>query len=371
MRIGVPKEIKDHEFRVGLVPSGVRALCQAGHSVAVQKGAGLAIGFTDAQYSQAGARLVDTAAEAYAGDLVVKIKEPQAAEYPLLRPGLALFTFLHLAAAPELAARLRETRVTALAYETVRDAAGRLPLLAPMSQIAGRLAIQAGAAALTLINSGNGTLLPGVPGVPPGKVVILGAGIVGSNAARMAIGMGADVTLLDVDIARLGRLEDLFGSRIKTCYSEPDSVARETAGADLLIGAVLVPGAHAPHLLDRSLIGTMKPGSALVDVAIDQGGCAETSRPTTHGQPTYVEEGVVHYCVTNMPSAVARTSTLALAQATFPFIAQIAAAGVQQALRNDPGLAAGLNFFDGHCTHATLAQELGTPYLPPLAVLDC
>ena len=362
MRIGVPKEIKDHEFRIGLTPAGVRALCEAGHEVSVETHAGDAIGFHDTHYREAGAAIVASAQEAYASDLVIKVKEPQASEIPLLHENLTLFCYLHLAASRELTEQLMHSKAACIAYETVLDAQGTLPLLTPMSAVAGRLSIQMGAWALTMANGGSGVLLSGVPGVAPGRVTILGGGVVGANAARIALGMGADVTVLDRDPVRLQHLEGLFGAQLKTRYSEADAIESCVRKSDLVIGAVLLPGKHAPKLISRALIQSMRPGSVLVDVAIDQGGCATTSRPTTHSNPLYTEEGVVHYCVTNMPAATARTSTQALTHATLPYLLALANQGVKQALLNDAGLRSGLNICAGKVTHAQLAEDLGLPY---------
>lgn len=363
MRIGVPKEIKDHEFRVGLTPAGVRAVREAGHEVCVETRAADAIGFTDAHYREAGAAIVASPQEVYACDLVIKVKEPQTSEVTLLREGQILFCYLHLAASHALTEQLMQSKATCIAYETVLDAQGTLPLLTPMSAVAGRLSIQMGAWALTMANGGSGVLLSGVPGVAPGRVTILGGGMVGANAARIALGMGADVTVLDRDPVRLQHLEGLFGAQLKTRYSEADAIENCVRKSDLVIGAVLLPGKHAPKLISRALIQTMRPGSVLVDVAIDQGGCAATSRPTTHSNPLYIEEGVVHYCVTNMPAATARTSTLALTHATLPYLLALANQGVKQALLNDAGLRSGLNIYAGKVTHAHLAEDLGLPYV--------
>lgn len=363
MRIGVPKEIKDHEFRVGLTPSGVRALRKAGHEIYVETNAGKAIGFNDALYREAGASIVNSPQEVYACDLVIKVKEPQTGEVTLLHEGLSLFCYLHLAASRKLTEQLMQSKATCIAYETVLDKQGRLPLLTPMSAVAGRLSIQMGAWALTMANGGNGVLLSGVPGVAPGKIAILGGGVVGSNAARMALGMGADVTVLDSNPEQLRHLEEIYGASLKTRYSEADAIEECVRDADLVVGAVLLPGKHAPKLISRKLVQSMRPGSVLVDVAIDQGGCAETSHPTTHSQPLYVEEGIVHYCVTNMPAATARTSTQALTQATLPYLLLLANQGVKQALMNDKGLLNGLNICNGQVTHAALAADLGLPYI--------
>ena len=356
MQIGIPKEIKDHEYRVAATPAGVAALVAAGHRVSIEAGAGVAIGFADTAYQSAGAMLTD-AAGVYAADLVFKVKEPQAAEVARLRSGQWLFCYLHLAAAPALAADLMRVGVNAVAFETVLDAAGRTPLLAPMSQIAGRLAIQAGMQALEMKHGGRGVLLSGVPGVPPGKVAILGGGVVGANAARIAIGIGADVTLLDRDANRLRAFDEQYDGRLKTRFSNPANIAECVAEADLVVGAAYVHGRRAPRLLTRELDRSMKAGAALVDVAIDQGGVSETSRATTHTAPTYIEENVVHYCVANMPGAVARTATLALAEATLPYLLRLATAG-EEALRSDAGFAAGLNIAAGAIVHAGLAQDL-------------
>jgi alanine dehydrogenase len=364
MRIGVPKEIKVHEYRVGLTPAGARELRAHGHEVLVQAGAGAGIGLRDADYVQAGASIAPDAATVFAAaDLVVKVKEPQPSEYPLLRAGQILFTYLHLAPDPRQARALIDTGCTAIAYETVTDARGGLPLLAPMSEVAGRMAIQAGAHALEKAQGGSGVLLAGVPGVAPGEVTVIGGGVVGYNAARVAAGIGARVTVLDRSPARLAWLDDTFGGRVATLYSTADAIERAVAGADLVVGAVLVPGAAAPRLVTRTMLRAMRPGSVVVDVAIDQGGCFETSRPTTHADPTYVEEGVTHYCVANMPGGVARTSTFALTNATLPFVVALAGSGTE-AMKRDAHLLAGLNVHRGQVTHAAVAQALGLPYAP-------
>ena len=363
MRIGVPREIKDHEFRVGLTPPGVRALREAGHEICVETRAGAAIGFLDTHYREAGASIVASPQEAYACDLVIKVKEPQPSEVPLLHDEMTLFCYLHLAASRELAEQLIQSKAICIAYETVLDAQRNLPLLTPMSAVAGRLSIQMGAWALTMSNGGSGVLLSGVPGVAPGRVAILGGGVVGANAARIAVGMGADVTVLDRDPARLRHLEEVFGASLKARFSEADAIESCVREADLVVGAVLLPGKHAPKLISRALIQSMRPGSVFVDVAIDQGGCAATSRPTTHSQPLYIEEGVVHYCVTNIPAATARTSTLALTQATLPYALQLANHGIKQALLQDAGLRSGLNICAGKVTHAHLAEDLGLQYV--------
>ncbi len=370
MRIGVPREIKDHEFRVGLTPAGSRVLYDAGHEILVETAAGRACGFSDEQYMTAGASIVAGPEQVYACDLVIKVKEPQPAEIKLLHKNLTLFCYLHLAASKELTLSLLHSGATCIAYETVTDAQGLLPLLTPMSAVAGRLSIQMGAWALTMANGGSGVLLPGVPGVPPGKVTILGGGIVGSNAARIALGIGADVTLLDNRSAQLRHLEEVFGSQLKTLFSEALAIEESVSEADLVVGAVLLPGKHAPKLITRKLLQKMRPGSVLVDVAIDQGGCTETSRPTTHSNPLYVEEGVVHYCVTNMPAATARTSTLALTHATLPYLLAMTNHGVEQAMRQDAGLKNGLNVHQGHLTLAVLAEEMELPYMAADSLLN-
>lgn len=357
MLIGIPKEIKDHEFRVGVSPTGVRALTLAGHQVMVEQHAGAVVGFGDAVYRAAGATLVRSAAKVYAADLVIKVKEPQPDEFHLLRAGQILFTYLHLAAERPLVATLLKRRVTAVAYETVRDANGTLALLTPMSEVAGRIAVQAGAASLEMINGGNGTLLGGVPGVMPANVVIVGGGVAGTQAAQMAVGLGAHVSVLDINLKRLRELDVHFGGRVATLYSERAALETVLADADLVIGAVLVPGRSAPKLISREMVRSMRRGSALVDIAIDQGGCAETSRPTTHSTPRYIESGVVHYCVTNMPAACARTATQALTHATLPYALMLAKHG-RAAFDLDLGLRAGLNTDDGKISLAGLAEDI-------------
>jgi alanine dehydrogenase len=356
MRIGIPREVKDHEFRVAATPAGVAGMVAAGHEVVVERDAGSAIGFDDEAYRRAGATPAD-AAEVYAADLIFKVKEPQPAEVERLRAGQWLFCYLHLAAAPDLARALMARNVNAVAFETVLDARQRTPLLAPMSEIAGRLAIQAGMRALEMKHGGRGVLLSGVPGVPPARVVILGGGMVGSNAARLAVGVGADVTLLDRDADRLRHFDDLYGGELGTRFSNPANIAECVTHADLVVGAAYVHGRRAPRLLTRDLIRAMPRGAALVDVAIDQGGIAETSHATTHSAPFFVEEGVVHYCVANMPGAVARTATLALAEATLPYLLKLAA-DPRSALDADAGFKAGLNVSGGEITHPGLAADL-------------
>ena len=360
MRIGVPKEIKNHEYRVGMVPAGVHALAQRGHQVLVETGAGAGSGIDDTEYRAAGAEIAPSAVAVYGtADMIVKVKEPLPAEYPLLRKDQVLFTYLHLAPAPELTEALLKAGVVGIAYETVQTADGRLPLLTPMSEVAGRLAVQVGAACLQRNNSGRGVLLPGVPGVAPGKVAIVGGGVVGSNAALVARGLGADVTLLDVNVDRLRQLSDQFGSGVKTVVSNAYTVQAAAAEADLVIGAVLVPGARAPRVVIRDTIRLMRPGAVIVDVAIDQGGCVETARPTTHADPTYAVDGVIHYCVTNMPGAVARTSTFALSNVTLPYVLTLADRGWEQAAAQDASLRGGLNVVHGEVTHAAVAESLG------------
>ncbi|SFF42227.1 alanine dehydrogenase [Fontimonas thermophila] len=370
MRIGTPKEIKVHEYRVGLTPAGVRELVAHGHEVLIETGAGLGIGLTDAEYAAAGARIVPDAEEVFAtADMIVKVKEPQPVECRMLREDQVLFTYLHLAPDPEQARGLMDAGCIAIAYETVTDGRGGLPLLAPMSEVAGRMSIQAGAHAMEKAAGGNGVLLGGVPGVPAAEVVIIGGGVVGYNAARIAIGMGARVTILDRSLPRLNWLDSVFENRATTLYSTRDAVESAVMKADLIIGAVLVPGAAAPKLVTREMLKSIRNGVVMVDVAIDQGGCFETSRPTTHQDPTYVVEGVVHYCVANMPGGVARTSTFALTNATLPHVIALADKGWRQALIDDPHLRDGLNVHRGRITHRAVAEALGQPYTPALEAL--
>ena len=358
MRIGVPREIKVHEYRVGLVPAGVRELTTAGHEVSIETGAGEGVGFSDAEYRAAGATIAPTAADVFdKAQLIVKVKEPQAVEYQRLRPGQVLFTYLHLAPDPAQARGLMASGATAIAYETVTRN-GSLPLLTPMSEVAGRMSIQVGAACLQKANGGRGVLLGGVPGVPPAKVVILGGGVSGTHAAEMAVGMRADVTVVDRSVDRLRELSSIFGASLRTAYSTAETIERLVREADLVIGAVLIAGAAAPKLVTRAMVATMQPGSVLVDISIDQGGCFETSHATTHAQPTFVVDGVVHYCVANMPGAVARTSTFALTNATLPYVRMLADLGWQAALKKDAGFAAGLNVHAGQITHEAVAQAL-------------
>ncbi len=370
MRAGTVREIKDNEYRVGLTPESARELVSHGHEVWVESGAGAGIGANDADYQAAGAVIKATAADIFAGcELVVKVKEPQAVERAMLREGQVLFTYLHLAPDPEQTADLVKSGVTAIAYETVTGPGNSLPLLKPMSQVAGRLSIQAGATALQKANGGRGVLLGGVPGVLPGRVLIIGGGVVGFNAAQMAVGMGADVTILDRDPDALERLSNHFESRAKTRFSNRSTLAQMIAEAELVIGAVLVPGAAAPKLVSRDMLATMKPGAVLVDVAIDQGGCFETSHATTHTDPTYVVDGIVHYCVANMPGAVARTSTYALNNVTLPHVLRMADMGWKAALKANANLAAGLNVHAGQVTYEAVAKELGYAFVPVTEVL--
>jgi alanine dehydrogenase len=370
MLIGVPKEVKSHEYRVGLTPGSVREIVHHGHEVVVEAGAGVGIGFEDASYEAVGARILPSKPEVFAAaELIVKVKEPQPQEAAALREGQVLFTYLHLAADKVLAEALLRSGVIAIAYETVTDARGGLPLLAPMSEVAGRMAVQVGAHCLEKEQGGIGVLLGGVPGVPAAKVVILGGGVSGTNAARMAMGMEAYVTVIDRSLPRLYELDLQFGAQLHTLFSTMENIEREVTAADLVIGAVLIPGAAAPRLVSRALVRAMKPGAVVVDISIDQGGCFETSRPTTHAAPTYVEEGVVHYCVTNMPGAVSRTSTVALNNATLPYVLALADHGWQRALREDAHLRNGLNICRGRVTHPAVARALDLPFTPPEQML--
>lgn len=364
MLVGVPKEIKTHEYRVGLVPGSVRELVHHGQAVIVETGAGAGVGFDDEAYRRAGATIAASAAEVFAkAELVVKVKEPQPPEIGLLRRGQVLFTYLHLAADPRQTEGLLRSGATCIAYETVTDERGGLPLLAPMSEVAGRMAIQVGAHCLEKEQGGAGILLGGVPGVSAARVVVLGGGVAGANAARVAMGMEAHVTVIDKQLARLYALDLQFGSQLHTLFSTVDNIEREVVGADLVVGAALVPGAATPKLVTREMVKRMRPGSVIVDVAIDQGGCCETSRPTTHAAPTYVEEGVIHYCVTNMPGAVARTSTFALNNATIAHAVALADKGWKRALQANPHLKHGLNVCQGHVTYEAVAHGLGYPYI--------
>jgi alanine dehydrogenase len=370
MLIGVPKEIKNHEYRVGVTPAGAHALVMRGHEVVVESGAGARVGFADAAYQSAGARIAPSHREVWEAQLVIKVKELQPAEYRLSRRGQILFAYLHLAPEPELTQALLDTGAVGIAYETVTDGGGGLPLLAPMSRIAGKLSIQFGAWALQMANGGSGVLLGGVPGVPPAKVIVVGAGSAGQNAVRVAVGMGADVTVFDVNTATLAHLEEVHDGRVRTCYSQALALAEQVADADLVIGATLTPGKLAPKLITRKMLRAMRPGSVFVDISIDQGGIAETSRPTSHTDPIYVEEGVIHYCVPNMPSAVARTATIALTQATIAYALKLADKGWKAALAEDAGLRAGLQICAGHVTHEALAQDIGRDYLPAERAAD-
>ena len=363
MLIGVPKEIKNHEYRVGLTASGARELSTRGHQVLVERDAGVGIGLANEAFEAAGAQIVDSAAEVYGrAEMIIKVKEPQPAECAMLRPGQLLYAYLHLAPDPEQTRALLASGCTAIAYETVTDDRGGLPLLAPMSEVAGRMAIQAGAHALEKAQGGSGILLGGVPGVKPAEVMVIGAGTVGLNAARMAMGLGAHVTVLDRSLDRLKYVDELYGERLTTIYSTRDAIEDRLPYTDLVVGAVLIPGAAAPKLLSRGHLKLMRPGSVLVDVAIDQGGCVETSHATTHADPTYVVDGVVHYCVANMPGAVARTSTFALNNVTLPFTLALANKGWKQALADDVHLRNGLNVCAGKVTCAPVAEAHGLAY---------
>jgi alanine dehydrogenase len=363
MIIGVPREIKDNEARVGVTPAGVKALTEAGHVVLVETQAGTLSGFPDAEYQNAGAEIVGDAGNVWGkAETVVKVKEPIEKEYTYFREGLVLFTYLHLAPLPDLTNKLLDSKVIGIAYETVRDRQGTLPLLTPMSEVAGRMSVQVGANYLEKERGGRGILLGGVPGVPPAHVTIIGGGVVGTNAAKIALGFGAKVTLVDVNLNRLRDLDDIFGGRLYTLASNSYNIAQATREADLVIGGVLIPGATAPKLVTRKMVSQMKPGAVIVDVAIDQGGCVETARPTSHSNPSYVVDGVVHYCVTNMPGAVPHTSTLALTNSTFPYLMRMANQGVKAALGQDPGLAAGLNTWLGSLTYQGVAESQNRPW---------
>jgi alanine dehydrogenase len=363
MIIGVPREVKDHETRVGITPAGVKALTEAGHQVLVEQHAGQQSSFTDDDYQTVGAEIVGAAADLWrASEMIVKVKEPIEKEYPHFRDGLVLFTYLHLAPLRELTDRLLAKGVTGIAYETVKDRLGALPLLTPMSEVAGRLSVQIGAAYLEKEHGGRGVLLGGVPGVPPGNVCIIGGGIVGTNAAKMALGLGAKVTLVDLNLNRLRELDDIFNGRVFTLASNSYNIERAASEADLLIGGVLIPGAAAPKIVTRTMVSRMKKGAVIVDVAIDQGGCIETARPTTHSHPSYEVDGVVHYCVTNMPAAVPNTSTLALTNATFPYVLKLANLGAEAALKSDPGFAEGLNTYKGKLTYKAVAEGQDREY---------
>jgi len=369
MIIGVPREIKDHETRVGLVPSGVTALREAGHEVLVESHAGDGSSLTDREYMQAGAQIENEASAVWGkADLVVKVKEPQSAEYPYFRPGLTLFTYLHLAPLPELTDRLLTSRVNGVAYETIREADGSLPLLTPMSEVAGRMSVQVGAQYLEKPMGGRGILLGGVPGVAPANVVVLGGGIVGTNAAKMALGLGAHVIMIDKNLNRLREIDDIFNGQLVTLASNAWTIGENLKTADLVIGAVLIPGASAPKLVKREMIANMKRGAVVVDVAIDQGGCFETSHATTHTEPIYFVDGVLHYCVSNMPAAVPHTSTFALTNATFPYLLELANHGLERACETRPALKDGVNTYNGYVTHAGVAQSQGRQWRELAAV---
>lgn len=371
MIVGLPKEIKDNEYRVGLTPAGVRALTDAGHQVNVEKNAGEGSGFDDALYQKAGAQIIDSADDVWAGaDLIVKVKEPIAPEYPRMREGQLLFTYLHLAPDHELTEQLLKRKVTGIAYETITDRRGGLPLLTPMSEVAGRMAIQVGAHYLEKMAGGRGILLGGVPGVPAARVVIIGGGVVGTNAAKIAVGMGAHVTIIDNNLERLRELDDIFLSKISTLASSAYMIHDAISSADLIVGAVLVPGAAAPRLVTRNMLKDVPNGAVIVDVAVDQGGCIETTHPTTHSNPTYYVEGVLHYCVANMPGAVPRTSTFALTNATLPYTLKLANRGFLEAISNDAGLKAGVNTFAGHCTYQAVAEAQNLPYTSIDALIE-
>jgi alanine dehydrogenase len=370
VNIGIPKEIKVHEYRVGATPAMVRVLVEKGHKVFVETNAGAKIKFSDDDYIHAGAKIVKTPEEVYKNEMIIKVKEPQDSEFPLLHKGQIIFGYFHLAPDPVQTEHLVNSKVVAIAYETVVDSKGRLPLLIPMSEIAGRISIQVGATALQMNQGGKGLLLGGVPGVSPANVVIIGGGIVGTEAARMAMGTGAHVTVFDKDLSRLRELDALFGPLLRTLYSTPTAIEEEVKMADLVIGAVLIPGKVAPKLVTKEMVKQMAPGSVIVDVAIDQGGCVETAKPTTHAHPTYLVDGVVHYCVTNMPGACARTATQALTQATMDYAVEIADKGYVKALLDNPGLRAGLNVCLGHVTNEHVAHDLNYPYVPPEKVLN-
>jgi len=361
--VGLPKEIKDNEYRVGLTPAGVRALKDAGHEIKVETNAGAGSGFEDRLYERAGATIVASADDVWAtAEMIVKVKEPIAPEYPRMREGQLLFTYLHLAPVPELTQELLKRKVTGIAYETITDRRGTLPLLTPMSEVAGRMAIQVGAHYLEKMSGGRGILLGGVPGVPAARVVIIGGGVVGTNAAKIAVGMGAHVTIIDNNLDRLRELDDIFLSKISTLASSAYMIQDAISEADLIVGAVLVPGAAAPKLVTKAMLKEVPNGAVIVDVAVDQGGCIETTHPTTHSNPTYYVEGVLHYCVANMPGAVPRTSTFALTNATLPYALKLANKGFLQAIKNDPGLKEGVNTYAGHCTYEAVASDQSIPY---------
>jgi alanine dehydrogenase len=369
--VGLPKEIKDNEYRVGLTPAGARALSDGNHQVIVERSAGEGSGFDDALYQRAGAQIIDSADDVWAkADMIVKVKEPIAPEYPRMREGQLLFTYLHLAPDRKLTEQLIQRKVTGIAYETITDRRGGLPLLTPMSEVAGRMAIQVGAHYLEKMAGGRGILLGGVPGVPAARVVIIGGGVVGTNAAKIAVGMGAHVTIIDNNLERLRELDDIFLSKISTLASSAYMIHDAISNADLIIGAVLVPGASAPRLVTKNMLKDVPNGAVIVDVAVDQGGCIETTHPTTHSDPTYYVEGVLHYCVANMPGAVPRTSTFALTNATLPYAVKLANLGFLDAIRNDAGLKAGVNTYAGHCTYEAVAQAQEIPYIGIDALIE-
>ena len=370
MIIGVPTEIKTREYRVGINPGGVAALARNGHTVRIQSGAGVGSGISDAEFTRVGATIVPTAADAWAADMVMKVKEPIEPEYGFFREGLILYTYLHLAPLPVLTQQLMDNKVRAIAYETVENPDGTLPLLRPMSEVAGRMATQVGATSLEKERGGKGILLGGVPGTRRGRVAIIGGGIVGSHAARIAVGLGAQVTVLELDHDRMAYLEDIFQGQIETLYSNPRNIEQSCKDADLVVGAVLVPGAKAPKLVTEDLIKQMSPGSVVVDVAVDQGGCIETCRPTTHDNPTFVLHDVVHYCVANMPGAVSQTSTFALTNVTLRYAEMIANQGVVEAVKNSRPLALGVNCWDGACTYRAVAEGVGTEFTPLESLLS-
>jgi alanine dehydrogenase len=366
MLIGIPKEIKNHEYRVGATPAGVREMVDAGHQVIVEKNAGAAIDFSDNQYLEAGAKIVNSAKDVYGqAEMILKVKEPQKSECEIIREGQIVFSYLHLAAEPALTKSLVESKCVAIAFETVTAEDRSLPLLAPMSEVAGKLSVQAGARALEKSQGGRGVLLGGVPGVAPAKVLIIGGGVAGTNAAKIAIGMGAEVVILDKSLARIRYLCDIFGSSVQVLYASAQNIEDYVLQADLVIGAVLIPGAAAPKLVSAEMVKQMKQGAVMVDIAIDQGGCFATSKPTSHSEPTYVVDGVVHYCVTNMPGAVARTSTLALQNSTLPFTLAIASKGYKKALKDDKHLLNGLNVLNGHVVYKAVSDALGFEYYNP------
>lgn len=365
MIVGVPKEIKADEYRVAMLPVGVEELARAGHRVLIQSGAGLGSGISDAQYAQHGAEIVESAAEIYRrAELIVKVKEPLPSEWPLLQPGQMIFCYFHFAADAALLEAMRRAGITAIAYETIQDKQGRLPLLTPMSEVAGRMSIQEGAKYLERPYEGRGILLGGVPGVLPAHVLILGGGVVGANAAKVAAGLGANVTILDINLDRLRYLDDVMPKNVTTLYSDRHTLSETLPLADLVIGAVLIPGARAPVLVRRSDLKVMKPGAVIVDVAIDQGGCTETSRPTTHSQPIYIVDEIVHYCVTNMPGAVGRTSSYALCNVTLPYVLQLANKGLDKAIRENEALRHGINVYRGQVTNPAVASTYGIEYQP-------